>query len=83
MLKNLSPQMKAPLLLVTSPGIEYIFVFVVVAYSPIDVHFASASMDHTARLWTTDLTFPLRLFAGHTSHINVGRYLEYVGGVGS
>lgn len=39
--------------------------------SPIGVHFASASMDHTARLWTTDLTYPLRVFAGHTSSVNV------------
>ena len=42
-----------------------------VAFSPIDVHFASAGMDHTARLWTTDLSYPLRIFAGHTADINV------------
>lgn len=40
-------------------------------FSPIDVHFVSASMDHTARLWTCDLAYPLRVFAGHTSSVNV------------
>lgn len=42
-----------------------------VAFSPVDVQFASAGMDRTTRLWTTDLTYPLRIFAGHTSDVNV------------
>ncbi|GMH79204.1 hypothetical protein TrST_g6985 [Triparma strigata] len=32
--------------------------------------FASAGSDSTARLWTTDRTVPVRLFAGHLSHVN-------------
>ncbi|GMH63328.1 hypothetical protein TrLO_g6130 [Triparma laevis f. longispina] len=32
--------------------------------------FATAGSDATARLWTTDRTVPVRLFAGHLSHVN-------------
>ncbi len=42
-----------------------------VCFSPIDSNFVSAGMDRTVRLWTTNLTFPLRIFAGHFSHVNV------------
>ena len=33
-------------------------------------HFASASQDGTARLWSTELLYPLRIFAGHYSAVN-------------
>ena len=36
-----------------------------------DVYFVSCSHDTMARLWTCDLTYPLRIFAGHTSGVNV------------
>ena len=39
--------------------------------SPVDVYFTSSSYDQTARLWCTDLAFPLRIFAGHTGGVNV------------
>lgn len=40
-------------------------------HSPVDVYFASASYDRTARLWATDLVYPLRIFAGHTAGVDV------------
>ena len=40
-------------------------------HSPVDVYFASASYDRTARLWATDLVYPLRIFAGHTAAVDV------------
>ena len=33
-------------------------------------HFASASQDGTARLWSTELLYPLRIFSGHYSAVN-------------
>ena len=41
--------------------------------SPVDVYFASCSHDTTARLWSADLVYPLRIFAGHTASVNVSR----------
>lgn len=38
-----------------------------VRFSPAGYYFATAGGDATARLWTTDRTIPVRLFAGHTS----------------
>lgn len=40
-------------------------------FSPVNVYFATASLDTTARLWTTDQVFPLRVFAGHTASVDV------------
>ena len=40
-------------------------------HSPVDVYFVSASYDRTARLWATDLIYPLRIFAGHTAAVDV------------
>ena len=40
-------------------------------FRPVEVYFASCSHDNTARLWSTDLAYPLRIFAGHTSAVNV------------
>lgn len=34
-------------------------------------YFVSASQDHTARLWTTEYAFPLRIFAGHLNSVDV------------
>ena len=39
--------------------------------SPVDVYFVSCSHDTTARLWSCDLAYPLRIFAGHTAGVNV------------
>lgn len=44
-----------------------------VAMSPLGYYFASASMDRTARLWSTDRVQPLRIFAGHLSDVEVQR----------
>ena len=40
-------------------------------YSPVGVHFATASFDRTAQLWSCDATYPIRLFAGHNSSVDV------------
>ena len=47
--------------------------------SPVDVYFVSCSHDTTARLWSCDLTYPLRIFAGHTSGVNVSVYNNMCG----
>ena len=39
--------------------------------SPVGVHFATASYDRTARLWSCDVTYPIRMFAGHSSSVDV------------
>jgi len=36
------------------------------------IHFATASRDRTARLWSTDRTTALRIYAGHLSDVDVG-----------
>ena len=41
------------------------------ASSPVGVHFATASYDRTARLWSCDVTYPIRMFAGHSSSVDV------------
>jgi len=38
-----------------------------VAFAPCGYYFCSTGADATARLWTTDRAFPVRLFSGHTS----------------
>lgn len=38
------------------------------------VYMASGSYDRTAKLWSLDRTFPLRIFAGHNSDVNVRNY---------
>ena len=42
-----------------------------VEFSPYGMYFASACKDHTARLWTLDRTYPLRIFAGHVTDVDV------------
>ncbi len=42
-----------------------------VEFSPLGYYFATASHDRTAKLWSTDHIFPLRVFAGHLSDVNV------------
>ena len=42
-----------------------------VSFSSHGFYFASASYDKTARLWSCDHIFPLRIFAGHMSDVNV------------
>ena len=36
------------------------------------IYFATASRDRTARLWSTDRTTALRIYAGHLSDVDVG-----------
>ena len=43
----------------------------VVCCSPVEVYFATASMDRTARLWSCDSVYPIRVFAGHNSAVDV------------
>jgi WD40 repeat protein len=43
-----------------------------VKWSPMGVYFATASRDRTARLWSTDRTTALRIYAGHLSDVDVG-----------
>ena len=42
-----------------------------VEFSPFGIYFATASHDKTARLWSCDHPFPLRIFAGHLSDVDV------------
>ena len=43
-----------------------------VKWSPMGIYFATASRDRTARLWSTDRTTALRIYAGHLSDVDVG-----------
>lgn len=42
-----------------------------VKWNPMGVYFATASRDRTARLWSTDRTTCLRVYAGHLSDVDV------------
>jgi WD40 repeat protein len=42
-----------------------------VKWSPVGIYFATASRDRTARLWSTDRTSCLRIYAGHLSDVDV------------
>jgi transcription initiation factor TFIID subunit 5 len=42
-----------------------------VQWSPTGVYFATGSRDRTARLWSTDRTSCLRVYAGHLSDVDV------------
>ena len=42
-------------------------------FSPIGIYFASCSHDNTARLWSSDTVYPLRVFVGHLSGVDVSR----------
>jgi WD40 repeat protein len=39
--------------------------------STLGVYVATGSHDRTARLWSLDRTFPLRIFAGHNQDVEV------------
>ena len=41
-----------------------------VQFSPLGFYFASGSHDRTARLWTTNQPYPLRIFVGHLSDVD-------------
>ena len=43
-----------------------------VSFSPLGFYFATASHDGTARVWSTDHLYPLRLYASHLADVNVG-----------
>ena len=38
------------------------------------LYFATASKDNTARLWTVERTFPLRIFVGHLMDVDVSSF---------
>ena len=42
-------------------------------FSPIGIYFASCSHDNTARLWSSDTVYPLRVFVGHLSGVDVSK----------
>jgi transcription initiation factor TFIID subunit 5 len=42
-----------------------------VKFCSLGFYFATASYDRTARLWSTNQLWPLRVFAGHLSDVNV------------
>lgn len=43
------------------------------------IYFATASRDRTARLWSTDRTTALRIYAGHLSDVDVGSSVSFRG----
>ena len=45
--------------------------YCVSCFSPIGIYFASCSHDNTARLWSSDTLYPLRVFVGHLSGVDV------------
>ena len=47
-----------------------------VDWSPMGIYFTTASRDRTARLWSTDRTPTLRIYAGHSSDVDVGAPLS-------
>lgn len=42
------------------------------------IYFATGSRDKTARLWSTDRTSALRIYAGHLNDVDVSTYLVFV-----
>ncbi|KAE9408168.1 TFIID and SAGA subunit [Gymnopus androsaceus JB14] len=45
-----------------------------VKWSPLGMYFATASRDRTARLWSTDRTACLRIYAGHLGDVDCVRF---------
>lgn len=45
-----------------------------VQFSPLGHYFATASHDQTARLWSCDHIYPLRIFAGHLNDVDVVKF---------
>lgn len=45
-----------------------------VEFSPLGHYFATASQDQTARLWSCDHIYPLRIFAGHLNDVDIVRF---------
>ncbi|KGK34878.1 hypothetical protein JL09_g5973, partial [Pichia kudriavzevii] len=45
-----------------------------VEFSPLGHYFATASHDQTARLWSCDHIYPLRIFAGHLNDVDVVKF---------
>jgi transcription initiation factor TFIID subunit 5 len=45
-----------------------------VEFSPLGYYFATASHDRTARIWSTDHIFPLRVLAGHLSDVECVKF---------
>jgi len=46
-----------------------------VDFSPEGFYFATASHDRTARLWSCDHIYPLRIFVGHFSDVDVNIFI--------
>jgi transcription initiation factor TFIID subunit 5 len=42
--------------------------------SPYSMYFASGSHDCTARLWSFDWTYPLRIYAGHLADVDCVKF---------
>jgi transcription initiation factor TFIID subunit 5 len=42
-----------------------------IEFGPYGTYFATASHDRTARLWSCEYPYPLRIFAGHLSDVDV------------
>lgn len=49
-----------------------------VCFSPKGYYFGSSGADCTARLWSTDKHYSLRIFAGHTSDVHIIKFTENV-----
>ena len=49
----------------------YFPIVVLLSFSEINGYFASCSHDRTAKLWSTDRTYPLRTFVGHVQDVDV------------
>lgn len=45
-----------------------------VEFSPLGHYFATASHDQTARLWSCDHIYPLRIFAGHLNDVDIVKF---------
>ena len=52
-------------------------IFILVFHSSVDGYFVTSSYDRTARLWSTEFVYPLRIFAGHEESVEV-RYDVYL-----
>ena len=45
--------------------------------SKFNMYIATGSHDRTARLWSLDRTFPLRIYAGHFMDVNVRSTFDF------
>lgn len=57
-----------PFLYITGSAVRFIFLD---SSRPLGIYFATASKDNTARIWTLERTYPLRVLAGHNMDVDV------------